>query len=102
MFSRFLAINVVATAAAIIPIKAMAESSGIVGDGVGLLLGVAEAVWLGEVDAVLLGLALDVELGDGEAEVLVLGVGLTEALVAAVTLTIPHMPSATCPGTGQI
>lgn len=97
MLSRFLPIAATATAAAMMPMRASTDISGIVGEGLGLLLGVAWAVADGVALAVAVGFA--VEVGEGETVALDVGVGVAPALT---TCTIPHMPNETCPGTGQI
>jgi hypothetical protein len=80
MCSRFLPITAVVTVTAMMPISANIDNSGIVGEGLGLLLGVALA------DTDVEGLALAalegfaVGVGEGEAVVLVVGVGEVPAL----------------------
>jgi len=93
MRNRFRLITNVANAAAMIPIRASMDSSGIVGEGLGLRLGVTVEEGLTVAD----GLALGVE--DGLA--FVVGVGLPDT-PPLTTCTMPHIPNETCPGTGQI
>jgi hypothetical protein len=82
MCSRFLPITAVVTVTAMMPISANIDNSGIVGEGLGLLLGVA----LADTDveglalAALEGFAVAVGVGEGEAVVLVVGVGEVPAL----------------------
>lgn len=107
MCNRFLQITTVATVTDRMPISANIDNSGIVGEGLGLLLGVAladedvDGLALAVVDGFEVAVAVGfvVGVGVGEAVVLVVGVGVAPALT---TCTVPHIPKETCPGTGQI